>query len=102
MNTDIKFSLITFLQHACLVAHPGEISDITVSADGKYLFSSGGSDMTVMMWRIQCNSEEAALDLIDDYLSLLEGGKNGPLHNEIIDYFYSAQLRAQVCCDYFV
>ena len=31
------------------------------------------------------------------FLSLLEGGEGGDLHNEVIDYFYYAQLRTQVC-----
>lgn len=27
--------------------------------------------------------------------SMLEGGENGELHNEIIDYFYYCQIRSQ-------
>lgn len=35
-----------------LMAHPGGVSDMAVSHDGKYLFSAGGGDTTVHMWHI--------------------------------------------------
>jgi WD40 repeat protein len=35
-----------------LIAHPGEITDISVSSDGKFLMSSGGGDFSVNIWEI--------------------------------------------------
>lgn len=105
-----------------LVGHPGIISDLAVSFDGKYIFSSGGaSDLSVNMWNVdvssfdknQTNNElivlaqerhheendalaiEEAENLMKPFYSLLEGGKGGPLYNEIVDYFYYCQIRSQ-------
>jgi len=41
-----------------LIAHPGEISDISTSSDGKYLMSAGGNDFSVNIWEISTESLE--------------------------------------------
>ena len=103
-----------------IVAHPGNITSLAVSSDGKYLFSAGGSDLSVNMWKIEpafespaapegaSGSTDALLLSADGdmpphrmpsspemapFFSLLEGGEGGDLHNDIIDYFYYCQLR---------
>jgi len=35
-----------------LISHPGEITDIAVSSDGKFLMTSGGNDYSVNIWEI--------------------------------------------------
>lgn len=35
-----------------LVAHPSGVSNMAHSFDGKYLFTTGGTDTTVHMWHI--------------------------------------------------
>lgn len=35
-----------------LIAHPGEISSLSVSGDGSYLITAGGKDLTVNVWKI--------------------------------------------------
>lgn len=35
-----------------LIAHPGEISSLSVSGDGNYLITAGGTDLTVNVWKI--------------------------------------------------
>lgn len=35
-----------------LIAHPGEISSLSVSGDGNYLITAGGRDLTVNVWKI--------------------------------------------------
>ena len=81
-----------------LVAHPGRISDIAISCDGKYMFSAGGSDLSVNMWAVDTlaipGHDPMARDM-DAFYSLLEGGEGGDMHNDIIDYFYYGQIRAQ-------
>lgn len=79
-----------------IVAHPGEITSIAVSYDGKFVFSAGGNDLTVNMWSLY----EEFPDLTDPannslmpYLQLLDGGPFGELHQNLIDYFYYCQLR---------
>lgn len=105
-----------------IVAHPNEVTSLAVSFDGRFLFSAGGYDLSVNMWKIDVeehkrNRENAATALVanDDegedpvptvarntsetaalrpYFSLLEGGEGGELHQDIVDYFYYCQLRA--------
>jgi hypothetical protein len=113
-----------------LAAHPGLITSIAASYDGKYIFSSGGADLSVNMWAVDTTTlnqtrntstnessdgthnynlgnipeEEEEGDgysptspwiTVETYLPLLEGGEGGELHNDLIDYFYYCQLRAQ-------
>ena len=35
-----------------LVAHPSKISDMAVTFDGKFVFTSGGADLSVNMWTV--------------------------------------------------
>ena len=100
-----------------IVAHPGVISALAVSFDGRYVFSAGGDDLTVNMWNteftvqteekemfvslageedvvIRDATDHAQVDLtLKPFFNLLEGGENGELHCEIVDYFYYCQLR---------
>lgn len=107
--------------HKCmgLIAHPGAISDVAVSFDGSALLTAGGEDMVVNLWEIhthQLDLAEASTaseppsedqqtvmtattarkdDGLTPFLTLLEGGREGEFFNEIVDYFYLAQLRVQ-------
>lgn len=56
------------------------------------------------MWTVNTAYFDKALDLaygpsVDDrlepFLNLLEGGRDGPLYNDLIDYFFYFQLRTQ-------
>ncbi len=89
-----------------IVAHPGAITSLCISGDGKYLFSTGGSDLSCNMWKIDHNYWPPSNEIVtmnysytntmdDAYYTRLDGGKNGELHNDIIDYFYYCQIRAQ-------
>jgi WD40 repeat protein len=84
-----------------LVAHPAEITSLAATFDGKFLFSAGGHDLSVNMWLVETAelvpfAESKTLEEeTDSFLTLLEGGKDGALHNDIIDYFYYCQLRTQ-------
>jgi WD40 repeat protein len=35
-----------------LIAHPDKVVDLCVTADGKYLFTCGGDDLSINMWSI--------------------------------------------------
>ena len=80
-----------------LLAHPMEISSAAVSADGRYLFTCGGRDCSVNQWAI--NGEQLQVQdgraIVDHYIDVVEGGKDGDFMKEIIDYFYYAQIRSQ-------
>lgn len=44
-----------------LIAHPGEITDIAASSDGKFLMTAGGNDFSVNIWEIQTEILEKIL-----------------------------------------
>jgi len=44
-----------------LIAHPGEITDIAASSDGKFLMTAGGNDFSVNIWEIQTEQLEKLL-----------------------------------------
>jgi hypothetical protein len=91
-----------------IVAHPSLITALACSYDGKFLFSAGGKDLAVNMWELELPSgsdtssnsggsdsakQETPHDSLKPFLSLLEGGEDGELHRDIVDYFYYCQLR---------
>ena len=81
------------------IAHPGEISSITCSFDGQYLITAGGPDRSVKLWSINSDAFRASAAIsgqgMEPFLSLVQGGKNGQFFQELLDYFYYAQLRSQ-------
>jgi Ca2+-binding EF-hand superfamily protein/WD40 repeat protein len=81
------------------VAHPGEISCVTCSYDGQYLITAGGPDRSVKLWAVTPNALKASVELsgsgIEPYMGLIDGEKDGEFFQEVLDYFYFAQLRSQ-------
>ncbi len=86
------------------------------------MFSAGGSDLSVNMWRVAVETASAKAQQLNygslsgeeglvirggvdeagastapsslaPFFSLLEGGEGGELHHDIVDYFYYCQLR---------
>lgn len=80
-----------------LLAHPLEISNMCVSHDGKYLFTAGGRDHSVLQWAIdaECLVTDDGRNVVEHYIDVIEGGREGDFMKEIVDYFYYAQIRAQ-------
>ncbi|KAK9391741.1 WD repeat-containing protein 66 [Crotalus adamanteus] len=81
---------------SAFICHPAGVADLTCSYNGRYLFTAGGSDSTVMKWDVNLDALDAAVflggkDLIPFY-NLLEGGRDGAFFKELEDYFYYAQL----------
>jgi Ca2+-binding EF-hand superfamily protein len=91
-----------------LVAHPGMVSGIAVASDSGYLFSSGGPDLSINMWQVDLSPFEGAINSLVNmrpsdvqrfemapFYAMLEGGTEGELYNDIVDYFYFCQVRTQ-------
>ena len=82
-----------------LIAHPGEVHNLACSFNGNYVFTAGGADTCVLMWKVNINALEATAALGGDglvpFYSLLEGGRDGELFAELEEYFYYSQIRSQ-------
>ncbi|EKX39032.1 hypothetical protein GUITHDRAFT_114910 [Guillardia theta CCMP2712] len=82
-----------------LIAHAGEVAEMCASHDGKLVLTTGGSDCGIFLWEVDPSALEASAALggsgIEPFEALIPGGKGGELYDEMLDYFYLAQLRAQ-------
>ncbi|CAL8344525.1 unnamed protein product [Lota lota] len=82
-----------------VICHPGGVSQLACSFDGRFVFTSGGADCTVLRWEINRDGLQAAASLggshLDPFYALLEGGRGGTLCLEMEDFFYYCQLRHQ-------
>ena len=82
-----------------LIAHPDEVQDICASADGKYVFTCGGADLAVNMWKVDVAPIEQAIALggddIEPFIQLIEGGAEGQTYQDINDFFYYSMIRSK-------
>lgn len=82
-----------------VIAHAGEISSMAVSFDGRYIITAGREDYCVNLWSAHPASLEKMRRLggdgVEPFNAMVEGGKDGPFYQEMIDYFYYAQIKAQ-------
>jgi len=82
-----------------LIAHPGQISSISVDHQGHYAFTCGGNDLTVNQWYIDPNPVANASFMggsgIEPFVKLVEGGEEGEFFSDMKDYFYYSQIRSQ-------
>ncbi|NXL92783.1 CF251 protein, partial [Alectura lathami] len=84
---------------SAFICHPDGAADLASSYDGRYVFTAGGNDRTVLKWEVNLAALEAAASLggedLVPFYSLLEGGREGEFFRELEDYFYYVQLRSQ-------
>lgn len=86
-------------KNMALIAHPKKVHNLVCSYDGKYVFTSGGHDSTVLMWKVNVDALEATAALggegLTPFYTLIEGGREGELFSELEEYFYYAQMKNQ-------
>jgi len=82
-----------------LIAHPGQISAISVDYQGQYAFTCGGNDLTVNQWLIDPHPVASASVMggngIEPFVKLVDGGEEGEFFSDMKDYFYYSQIRSQ-------
>ena len=86
-----------------LIAHPVNIKQIAMSHDESRVLVCSGEDNYIGIFTCHPEHLEAAALIAqnkyqndsDAFIEMLEGGRDGPLYQEIVDYFYSSQLRVQ-------
>lgn len=82
-----------------IIAHPVQIARIIMSRDESRVLVCSGVDNFIGIFTAHPEHLEAAALLSqregDAFIQMLEGGEEGPLYQEIVDYFYSSQLRVQ-------
>lgn len=82
-----------------LIAHPVSIERVVMSRDESRVLVCSGCDNYIGIFTAHPEHLEAAALLAardgDAFIAMLEGGEDGPLYQEIVDYFYSSQLRVQ-------
>lgn len=82
-----------------MIAHPTQISRIAMSKDESRVLVTSGVDNYIGIFT--CNPEHLEASALlesrkgDPFVAMLEGGEEGPLYQEIVDYFYSSMLRVQ-------
>nr|XP_037851472.1 cilia- and flagella-associated protein 251 isoform X3 [Chlorocebus sabaeus] len=84
---------------SAIVCHPNGVAGMAISYDGRYAFTAGGHDRSVVQWKITLRVLEAAVSLggedLTPFYGLLSGGREGKFYRELEDYFYYSQLRSQ-------
>jgi len=82
-----------------LIAHPDEVRDLCCTADGKYVFTCGGDDLAVNMWRVDVSPINQAIALggegIEPFIRLIEGGEEGQTYQDMHDFFYYSMIRSK-------
>lgn len=81
------------------IGHAAEISALVGTSCGRYVFTAGGEDPTVCMWRVRPSVLDAAHaaggNSNDPFLALLPNEDGQNVYDEIVEYFYYLQLRRQ-------
>ncbi|XP_016074503.1 PREDICTED: WD repeat-containing protein 66 [Miniopterus natalensis] len=84
---------------SAIVCHPNGTTGMTLSHDGRYVFTAGGQDLSVVQWEVNLSALEAAVSLggedLTPFYGLVSGGREGKFYRELEDYFYYSQLRSQ-------
>uniref|UniRef100_H0VLJ6 WD repeat domain 66 n=1 Tax=Cavia porcellus TaxID=10141 RepID=H0VLJ6_CAVPO len=82
-----------------MVCHPNGVAGLALSYDGRFAFTAGGHDHSVVQWTIKLSALEAAVSLggedLTPFYGLVPGGREGKFYRELEDYFFYSQIRSQ-------
>lgn len=80
-----------------LLAHCDGASNVVSCPRSKFLFSVGGK--VCRMWEVKAEALQATATLggagLEPFYQLLEGGKEGPIAQQMEEFFYYSQMRNQ-------
>lgn len=83
-----------------VIGHPRGIKEIRTSSNLDYIFTTGGNDYVINVWKhnihplidaVQTSYEKGN----DPHLQLLEGGKDGLMYQEMVNFFYYTQIKSK-------
>lgn len=82
-----------------VIGHPGKIQEIKTSKNLDFVFTTGGSDYIINVWKHNIHPLIDAVgnggEGITPHLTLLEGGKEGLMYQEMINFFYYTQIKSK-------
>jgi len=82
-----------------VIGHPGNMQDIRVSKIGDFILTTGGQDFAINGWKYNATPLVEAVQNggkgNEPFLSLLEGGREGLMYQEMVNFFYYAQIKSK-------
>lgn len=87
-----------------ITAHPTSLSALITEKTGQYVFSAGGIDSTVHMWKVDLDALTRqwmlnGQDGAEEWESLVPGGREGTWRKEMEDFVFYTGLREYVPID---
>jgi len=82
-----------------VIGHPRQIKEIRTSKNLDYIFTTGGNDYVINVWKHNIHplidSVQSGGDGIEPHLTLLEGGRDGLMYQEMVNFFYYTQIKSR-------
>lgn len=82
-----------------VIGHPGRIQEMKTSKNLDFIFTTGGTDYVINVWKHNVNPLQETVSTggegIAPHLTLLEGGKEGLMYQEMINFFYYTQIKSK-------
>lgn len=82
-----------------VIGHPRQIKEIRTSKNLDYIFTTGGNDYVINVWKHNIHplidAVQSGGEGIDPHLTLLEGGRDGLMYQEMVNFFYYTQIKSK-------
>ncbi|XP_021113196.1 cilia- and flagella-associated protein 251 isoform X2 [Heterocephalus glaber] len=87
-----------------MVCHPDGVAGLALSYDGRYAFTAGGHDCSVVQWKINLSALDAAVSLggedLTPFYGLVPGGREGKFYrirSQGIDTMETRKVSEHIC-----